>query len=114
MKIYGNHTPHLKFIFANNRDITVSIGNGGLLCTTLPFYVDENYLMDKYFIHSSTIKKNKFILKNKNELKNLDKFYFICFNHPEMHVGKNKKIQDNNKCDVQIENFNSWNWIPRK
>ena len=42
-----------------------------------------------------------------NELKNLDKFYFICFNHPEMHVGKNKKIQDNNKCDVQIENFNS-------
>ena len=33
----------MTFIFANNRDITVSIGNGGLLCTTLPFYVDENY-----------------------------------------------------------------------
>ena len=74
---------------------------------TSNFYVDENYLMDKYFIHSNTIKKNKFILKNKNELKNLDKFYFICFNHPEMHVGKNKNIQDNNKCDLQIKDFKS-------
>ena len=33
----------LGMLVAENRNITVSIGNGELLCTTLPFYVDENY-----------------------------------------------------------------------
>ncbi len=74
---------------------------------TSNFYVDESYLMDKYFIHSNIIKKNNFILKNKKELKNVDKFYFICFNHPEMHVGNDKNIQDDKKCDVKIKNFKS-------
>jgi hypothetical protein len=74
---------------------------------TSNFYIDENYLMDKYFIHSNTIKKNNFILINKNKLKNIDKFYFICLNHPEMHVGDNKNIQDDKKCDVKIKDFKS-------
>ena len=74
---------------------------------TSNFYVDESFLMDKYFIHSKIIKRNNFILKSKNELKNVDKFYFICLNHPEMHVGNDKNIQDDKKCDVKIKNFKS-------
>ena len=94
---YKIQKPKLSYLF-NHIDKSI----------TLNFYVNEKYPpMNTYFNNSSIIKKNNLVFINKNELKNIDKFYFICLNHPEMHVGKNKKIQDNNKCDVQIENFKS-------
>jgi len=69
------------------------------------FFVNEGHLMDKYFIKSNLILKNLNYIK-KNNLNNVDKFYYICLNHPEMHVGNNKNIQEIEKCNKNFYEFN--------
>ena len=64
---------------------------------------DEVY--DHYFKKSLILKKNiNFI--DKNSIQKYDEIYFICQNHAEMHVGKNRTIQNPLKCNKNLLNFN--------
>ena len=59
---------------------------------------------DYYFKNSTKIKKHLNYIDIKN-LNKYEKFYFICFNHAEMHVGLDRTIQDDKKCHRKIDNF---------
>ena len=73
---------------------------------TKNFFVNEGKMLDNYFIKSNLI-SNKLNYIKKNNLNSVKKFYFICLNHAEMHVGKNKQIQDEKKCNINFKNFNA-------
>lgn len=65
---------------------------------------DGTGLYDQYFKYSLIMNNNLKYIDIKN-IQKLDKFYFICLDHARMHVGNNKKIQDNNKCKRKLDNF---------
>lgn len=71
---------------------------------TKNFYINEDKFMDRYFIRSKLISKNLTYVRKK-DLQSLNQFFFICLNHAEMHVGKNKNIQSNDKCEVKFNNY---------
>lgn len=87
-------------IFANNREITASIGNGELLCTTVPFYVDENYSYSQQIYLQSEINLNGY---------QIDKIIFTS--------GNGEAFLDDNVViylgHTSQNNFSSTsNWIP--
>lgn len=87
--------PKLSYLFSN---IDVAL--------TKNFFVNEGKMLDNYFIKSNLI-TNKLKYIKKNNLNNVNSFFFICLNHAEMHVGKNKQIQDEKKCNITFNNFNA-------
>ena len=78
---------------------------------TKNYFTDEgshfgyNELYDYYFKKSSILKKELNYVSKEN-INLYGKIYYICFNHAEMHVGLNKTIQNQLKCNKQIPNFN--------
>lgn len=96
--------PKLSFLI-NNLDTTITknyFTNEG----NHKGYNDKIYkdVYDYYFKKSSILKK-KFNNVDKNLINDYEKIYFICLNHPEMHVGKDKSIQRNDKCNNKFEEF---------
>ncbi len=79
----------LNVVSANNREITVGIGNGELLYTTLPFYVDENYSYSQQIYLQSEINLNgfqveKIIFTSGNGEAFLDNNVVIYLGHTKM------------------------------
>ena len=96
--------PKLSFLI-NNLDATITknyFTNEG----NHKGYNDRIYkdVYDYYFKKSFILKK-KFNNIDKNFINDYEKIYFICLNHPEMHVGKDKSIQRNDKCNNKFDEF---------
>ena len=78
---------------------------------TKNYFVDEGgfgkykSVYNYYFLNSSLINKKLNYVKKK-DIYDYDKIYFICLNHPEMHVGLNQTIQNQKKCNIKLKGFN--------
>lgn len=71
---------------------------------TKNYFIDEGKLYDKYFENLRILNSHLYYIKKEN-IHLHKKLYFICFNHPRMHVGTNKNIQNNSKCNFNNKNF---------
>jgi hypothetical protein len=93
LKQYNIQRPSINYLI-NNLDTRI----------TKNYFVDEGELYENYF------KNNKYLntqlnFVRKDNIYNYDKLFFICLNHPHMHVGNNKSIQNNDKCSFKDKKF---------
>lgn len=68
------------------------------------YFVDEGVLYENYFNNLKSLNSVLNYVK-KEDIKEYNKLYYICLNHPRMHVGSNKNIQNDRKCDFNNEKF---------
>lgn len=88
-----------------------------LLLENINLEITKNYFTDEgshnghdelydYYFKKSSILKKELNYVNKENINLHDKIYYVCLNHAEMHVGLDKTIQNQSKCNKQILNFN--------
>jgi hypothetical protein len=93
LKQYHIQRPSINYLI-NNLDTKI----------TKNYFVDEGELYENYFKNNKYLNTQLNFVKKEN-IKLYDKLFFICLNHPRMHVGTNKNIQDDRKCDFNNVNF---------
>jgi hypothetical protein len=72
--------------------------------TTNNYFVDEGFLYENYFNNLKSLNSVLNYVKKEN-IQLYDTLFFICLNHPKMHVGSDKSIQNNKKCDFNNKQF---------
>ena len=85
MKQYNIQRPSINYLI-NNLDTEI----------TKNYFVDEGELYYNYFKNNKYLNTQLNFVKKEN-IKLYDKLFFICLNHPRMHVGTNKNIQYGNE-----------------
>ena len=93
LKQYNIQRPSINYLI-NNLDTRI----------TKNYFVDEGRLYENYFKNSKYINTQLNFVR-KDNIYNYDKLFFICLNHPRMHVGNNKSIQNNDKCSFKDKKF---------
>ena len=93
LKQYHIQRPSINYLI-NNFDTEI----------TKNYFVDEGELYENYFKNNKYLNTQLNFVKKEN-IKLYDKLFFICLNHPRMHVGTNKNIQDDRKCDFNNVKF---------
>jgi hypothetical protein len=68
------------------------------------YFVDEGKFYENYFKNLKSLNSALNYVK-KEEIYLYDKLFFICLNHPRMHVGSDKNIQNDKKCVLNNQNF---------
>ena len=68
------------------------------------YFVDEGKFYENYFKNLKSLNSALNYVK-KEEIYLYDKLFFICLNHPRMHVGSDKNIQDDKKCVLNNQDF---------
>ena len=96
---YQIQRPSINFLISN---INTKITNN--------YFVDEGILYENYFNNLKSLNSVlNYVKKEKIQL--YDTLFFICLNHPRMHVGSNKNIQNNKKCVFNNQNFKIINQV---
>ena len=91
------------FIIADNRSITVSIGSGNFVCTTLPFHIEEDYSYSQQIYLQSEINLTgyqieKLIFTSNNDFAFLDTDVVIYMAHTNKDVFESSSdFIDNNE-----------------
>ena len=93
LKQYNIQRPSINYLI-NNLDTEI----------TKYYFVDEGVLYENYFKNNKYLNTQLNFVKKEN-IKLYDKLFFICLNHSRMHVGTNKNIQDDRKCDFNNVKF---------
>ena len=93
LKQYHIQRPSINYLI-NNLDTEI----------TKNYFVDEGELYENYFKNNKYLNTQLNFVKKEN-IKLYDKLFFICLNHPRMHVGTNKNIQYDRKCDFNNVKF---------
>ena len=93
LKQYNIQRPSINYLI-NNLDTRI----------TKNYFVDEGRLYENYFKNSKYLNTQLNFVR-KDNIYNYDKLFFICLNHPRMHVGNNKSIQNNDKCSFKDKKF---------
>lgn len=93
LKQYNIQRPSINYLI-NNLDTSI----------TKNYFVDEGKLYENYFKNSKYLNTQLDFIR-KDNIYNYDKLFFICLNHPRMHVGYNKSIQNDDKCSFKDKKF---------
>ena len=93
LKQYNIQRPSINYLI-NNLDTRI----------TKNYFVDEGRLYENYFKNSKYLSAQLNFVR-KDNIYNYDKLFFICLNHPRMHVGNNKTIQNDDKCSFNDKKF---------
>jgi len=68
------------------------------------YFVDEGKFYENYFKNLKSLNSTLNYVK-KEEIYLYNKLFFICLNHPRMHVGSDKNIQNDKKCVLNNQDF---------
>jgi hypothetical protein len=90
---YQIQRPSINFLINN---INTKITNN--------YFIDEGILYENYFNNLKSLNSVLNYVKKEN-IQLYDTLYFICLNHPRMHVGSYKNIQNDKKCVFNNQNF---------
>jgi len=93
LKQYQIQRPSINYLI-NNLDTKI----------TKNYFVDEGKLYENYFQNNKYL-NTQINFVRKDNIYNYDKLFFICLNHPRMHVGNDKNIQNNDKCSFKDKKF---------
>lgn len=93
LKQYNIQRPSINYLI-NNLDAKI----------TKNYFVDEGRLYENYFKNSKYLNTQLNFVR-KDNIYNYNKLFFICLNHPRMHVGNNKSVQNDDKCSFKDKKF---------